>query len=91
MGIGRLLSQHSRSGEHVSTSLLETLDLNKTYGPTVAAQDVTITLQPGRVHALIGENGAGKSTVIKMITGLVHPTSGHIRWQGRLLDIQQTP
>ena len=71
----------------MSTSLLETLDLNKTYGPTVAAQDVTITLQPGRVHALIGENGAGKSTVIKMITGLVHPTSGHIRWQGRLLDI----
>lgn len=67
--------------------MLETLDLNKTYGPTVAALNVNITLQPGRVHALIGENGAGKSTVIKMITGLVRPTSGHMRWHGKLLHI----
>jgi ABC-type sugar transport system ATPase subunit len=66
----------------VTGPLLETLELCKTYGATTAAAEVNLRLEAGRVHALIGENGAGKSTVIKMITGLVRPTSGHLRWQG---------
>jgi ABC-type sugar transport system ATPase subunit len=88
VGENRTASFHNGGDRYyVSDSLLETLDLNKTYGPTVAAQDIRLALQAGRVHALVGENGAGKSTVIKMITGLVHPTSGRVRWQGRELDI----
>ena len=71
----------------MSGPLLETLGLNKTYGATVAAYDVNITVEAGRVHALVGENGAGKSTIIKMVTGLVRPTSGHLRWQGKQRDI----
>ena len=68
-------------------SLLQTVGLSKTYGPTLAAQDINLTIEGGRVHALIGENGAGKSTVIKMITGLVRPTRGHLLWQGQRTDI----
>ena len=63
------------------------MDLTKTYGPTQAAQDINLSFEGGRVHALIGENGAGKSTVIKMITGLVRPTRGHLLWQGQPIDI----
>jgi ribose transport system ATP-binding protein len=71
----------------VNHSLLQTVDLNKTYGSTLAATDINISIQRGRVHALVGENGAGKSTVIKMITGLVRPTSGHLRWEGDPITI----
>jgi len=71
----------------VGGPLLQTLGLSKNYGATVAAGDVSISLEAGRVHALVGENGAGKSTIIKMVTGLVRPSSGHLRWQGKPNDI----
>jgi len=68
--------------ETVSPALLETLGLEKSYGATRAAQDVSLAFEAGRAHALVGENGAGKSTVIKMITGLVRPSGGRILWRG---------
>ncbi len=68
--------------------LLETLGLTKHYGATFAADDVSLQLFGGSVHALIGENGAGKSTVVKMLTGLVHPTSGRIRFRQRELELR---
>ncbi len=67
--------------------LLQIIDLNKTYGSTVAAQNINISIQNARVHALVGENGAGKSTVIKMITGLVRPNNGQLRWEGQPIAI----
>ena len=70
----------------MDTFLLETENLTKNYGATIAAQNVSIKLASGRVHALVGENGAGKSTIIKMMTGLVRPTSGHIKWQDVVTD-----
>jgi len=63
---GRLLSFGDGHGGIMGGPLLETLDLGKIYGATVAADQVSISLEAGRVHALVGENGAGKSTVIKM-------------------------
>jgi ABC-type sugar transport system ATPase subunit len=71
----------------VSPALLETLGLEKSYGATRAAQDVSLAFQAGRVHALVGENGAGKSTVIKMITGLVRPSGGRILWRGEPVSL----
>jgi ABC-type sugar transport system ATPase subunit len=68
-------------GEVVDTFLLETENLTKNYGATVAAKNVSMRLASGRVHGLVGENGAGKSTIIKIITGLVRPSSGNIKWQ----------
>ncbi len=56
--------------------------LNKRYGPTRAANDVSITLRTGRVHAIVGENGAGKSTTLRMLGGAVRPDSGEMTLDG---------
>jgi len=50
--------------------------LRKTYGATVAVDDVTFSIAAGSVHALLGENGAGKSTVVKLLSGLTLPDAG---------------
>ncbi|TKI05240.1 sugar ABC transporter ATP-binding protein [Martelella alba] len=55
----------------------------KSYGATVALESVTMTLQPGRVHAILGENGAGKSTLVKVLSGVVSPNAGKIIMEGR--------
>lgn len=62
--------------------LLEVFDLCKAYGGVQPAQNVSFRLQRGYIHALIGPNGAGKSTMINMLTGLVRPDSGSIRFLG---------
>ncbi|TXN28751.1 sugar ABC transporter ATP-binding protein [Lacisediminihabitans profunda] len=61
-----------------SNALLVVQNLTKHYGPVVAVQDVSFYCLPGEVHALIGENGAGKSTIAKMLAGAVVPTSGSV-------------
>jgi ABC-type branched-subunit amino acid transport system ATPase component len=48
----------------------------KTYGPTVAVDDVTFTAAPGRVTGFLGPNGAGTSTTMRIMVGLTRPTSG---------------
>ena len=64
------------------TALLEIEGLCKAYPGVVANDDVSFTIQPGEVHALLGENGAGKSTLVKMIYGLVKPDRGTMRLKG---------
>lgn len=61
--------------------------LTKIYGATIAALDVDISLESGKVHALVGENGAGKSTIIRILTGLVRPNSGELYCDGRVLHL----
>lgn len=56
--------------------------LNKHYGPTRAASDVSITLRAGTVHAIVGENGAGKSTTLRMLGGALRPDSGEMTLDG---------
>jgi branched-chain amino acid transport system permease protein len=63
--------------------LLEVRDVSKSYGGVKPAQNVSFQLQRGHIHALIGPNGAGKTTMINMLTGIVQPTSGSIRFVGR--------
>ncbi|MFF5296954.1 sugar ABC transporter ATP-binding protein [Paractinoplanes globisporus] len=62
--------------------LLEVSDVSKTFPGVRALDQVSFTLNPGEVHALVGENGAGKSTLIKVITGVYQPDDGELRYQG---------
>ncbi|MBF9059243.1 ATP-binding cassette domain-containing protein [Rhodobacterales bacterium HKCCSP123] len=64
------------------TALLEIEGLTKAYPGVVANDDVSFAIQPGEVHALLGENGAGKSTLVKMIYGLVRPDRGTMHLRG---------
>jgi branched-chain amino acid transport system ATP-binding protein len=64
------------------SSDLSIINLNVSYGPVEALHDVSLTVEGGQIAALVGSNGAGKSTVLKSICGLVAPTSGTIRVDG---------
>ena len=63
--------------------LLVVQGVTKNFGGVKPAQDVSFRLQRGHIHALIGPNGAGKSTMINMLTGLIDPTEGSIRFLGQ--------
>ncbi len=65
------------------TELLSLAGLTKAYPGVVANDDVSLKIEPGEVHALLGENGAGKSTLVKMIYGLVKPDSGEMALHGK--------
>ena len=66
---------------------LELLGITKQY-PAVRANDgVALTVAPGQIHAVLGENGAGKSTMMKIIYGAVKPDAGEIRWNGQPVQI----
>ncbi len=68
-------------------SILQTKKLSKTYSGIKVLHNVEFNLFPGEVHALIGENGAGKSTFIKALTGVVEPDSGsEIYFEGKLIS-----
>jgi galactofuranose transport system ATP-binding protein len=63
--------------------VLEVAGVSKSFPGVRALRDVSFTLQPGEVHALVGENGAGKSTLIKVMTGVYRADSGDVRLDGR--------
>ena len=62
--------------------LLECRDLTKRYGATVALDRFTVSLPAGRIVGLLGPNGSGNTTLLKMIAGVAHPTAGDIRVAG---------
>src|SRR5215212_207150 len=67
---------------------LELINISKQY-PAVKANDaVNLRVKPGEIHAVLGENGAGKSTMMKMIYGAVRPDEGEIRWNGQPVTIR---
>ncbi|HZP19028.1 MAG TPA: sugar ABC transporter ATP-binding protein [Bauldia sp.] len=66
---------------------LEMTGISKRFPGVVALNDVHLRLEPGKVHALMGENGAGKSTLIKILAGVYEKDSGTIRIGGREIEI----
>jgi ribose transport system ATP-binding protein len=65
-----------------SEFMIEIDNLTKTYGPTIANSDISFSVRRGSVHALLGENGAGKSTTMKLLSGLIQPDAGSIKIGG---------
>ncbi|MDQ6836313.1 MAG: ATP-binding cassette domain-containing protein, partial [Actinomycetota bacterium] len=64
-------------------SLLALQAISKRFGPVQALSSVDLEVPAGKVTALIGDNGAGKSSLIKTVSGLWHPDGGQILWEGR--------
>jgi ABC-2 type transport system ATP-binding protein len=69
-----------------SATLIETHNLVKRYGEKIAVNNVSFDVQAGEVFGFLGPNGAGKTTTIKMIVGLLQPTSGTVKVAG--YDVQ---
>jgi len=72
-----------RNARSSGDELLTVTNLSKAYGGVRPAQDISFSLRRGHIHALIGPNGAGKSTMINMVTGVVRPDAGSIRFNGK--------
>ncbi len=68
-------------------TLLEARGLTKAFGDFLACDHIDFSIRRGEIHALLGENGAGKSTFVKMLYGALQPTSGEIRWKGEPVSI----
>lgn len=67
---------------------VEMRNICKRFGRVIALEDVSLTLQPGRVHGLLGENGAGKSTLMNILYGLIRADAGAIRIEDRPADLR---
>ena len=62
----------------MSDLVIETKKLTKIYGEQTAVNSVNLHVKPGRIYGLLGRNGAGKTTIMKMILGLTPITSGEV-------------
>ncbi|HWX23457.1 MAG TPA: ATP-binding cassette domain-containing protein, partial [Vicinamibacteria bacterium] len=69
--------------------MIRVQDLVKTYGRFVAVNGVSLEVAPGEIHGFLGPNGAGKTTSIRVIAGLLKPTSGRIEINGH--DLSREP
>jgi rhamnose transport system ATP-binding protein len=72
----------------MTAPILSLKDVTKRFGATLALDAMSLDLHPGEVHAIVGENGAGKSTMIKTMTGIHRPTSGHVEVDGARVTLQ---
>lgn len=68
--------------------LLSVRKLTKYFGSFPACSGIDLDIGAGEIHALLGENGAGKSTFVKMLFGILDPTEGEIRWEGQPVSIR---
>ncbi|HEX5497734.1 MAG TPA: sugar ABC transporter ATP-binding protein, partial [Thermomicrobiales bacterium] len=70
--------------------LLRATEIAKRYGGIDALRGVDLTIGAGEIHALMGENGAGKSTMAKILAGVIQPDAGAIAWRGRPVAFRDT-
>jgi len=68
------------------SSMLEVKNIQVAYGKIVAVKDISIDVKQGEIVTLIGSNGAGKSTTLRTISGLIKPKSGEILFNGKRID-----
>lgn len=68
--------------------MLELKNITKTFGSVIANRDVSLKVEKGEIHAIVGENGAGKSTIMKIAYGFYNADSGEILYDGREVSIK---
>ena len=68
------------------SAILELAGLSKRFGGLAAVEDLSFSVEPGRITSLIGGNGAGKTTVFNLITGYLAPDAGRILFRGKRID-----
>jgi ABC-2 type transport system ATP-binding protein len=78
--------KNSRMGEN--NMLLQSRELAKKYFSKTAVKDISVTIEAGRIYAILGPNGSGKTTFMKMAAGLVKPTSGIITYNGEPIGVE---
>src|SRR5690348_2583920 len=91
------VSPHPLAGEgtgqggpsHIETGapVVELRGVTKRFGPVEVLSDVDLSLRGGRVHSLAGENGAGKSTIVKILAGVHRPDAGRILLDGSDIEL----
>lgn len=69
--------------------MIEVENLTKKYGPTLAVSDVSFQVQKGEILGFLGPNGAGKTTTMRIITGFLSASAGHVRVAG--FDVAESP
>jgi urea transport system ATP-binding protein len=67
----------------LDASFFEVSGLNQFYSGSHILRDISFNLRPGKITCLLGRNGVGKSTLLKVVMGLIAPRSGRLQWQGR--------
>src|SRR5688572_25204987 len=67
--------------------LIAARGISKSFAGVEVLRDVDLDLQPGEIHALLGENGAGKSTFAKILAGVHRPTRGTLQMSGRPVEV----
>ena len=81
------MTKKKSTNSKTTPPLLAGFGITKRFGDLVANQNIDFAIQPGELHAIVGENGAGKSTFIKIVYGLLQPDDGHLEWQGERVTI----
>ena len=66
--------------------MIQLENVTKTFGPTVAIDDVSAVFESGRTHVLLGSSGCGKSTLLRLILGLISPDRGVVRVDGQVME-----
>jgi ABC-2 type transport system ATP-binding protein len=67
-------------------TMLELDGLSKRYGDVVALDDLSFTVRPGQMYGFVGTNGAGKTTAMRIVLGVLDADAGQVRWRGKPLD-----
>lgn len=74
----------------MTTPLLEVNNLTKSFGGLTAVNNVSFNIEKGEIIGLIGPNGAGKTTVLRLITGILQPSSGSVKFKGKEITHSRT-
>lgn len=78
---------HDTGNAGAAPPLFEARGISKSFGQVIANKDISLSVHAGQILALLGENGAGKSTFVKMIDGVLKPDQGSFFWNGKRATI----